>query len=110
MTIFTTTITNIYTLPHVEGQSDVVVNVMYKVTGVDGDHTASVDGNQPITIQQTEGFTPYSDLTEDQIIGWIYPMAIANSKASVQGQIDSMISPPVSPTAQPLPWKTITSV
>lgn len=104
MTTFTTTITNMYTLPHVEGQTDVVVNVLYQVTGVDGEYTANIGGSQQMTIQQGASFTPYADLTEAQVIGWLDPAAISSAEACVQGQINSLITPPVSPSNQPLPW------
>ena len=104
MTTFTTTITNMYTLPQVEGETDVVVNVLYQVTGVDGEYTANIGGNQQMTIQQGAPFTPYADLTEEQVISWLDPSAITNAQACVQGQIDSLITPPVSPENTPLPW------
>jgi len=104
MTTFTTTITNMYTLPQVESETDVVVNVMYQVTGVDGGYTANIGNNQQMTIQQGAPFTPYADLTEEQVIGWLDPSAISNAEACVQGQINSMINPPISPSNQLLPW------
>ena len=103
-TQFSTTIIAMYTLPQVDGQTDVVVNAMWKVTGVDGQYTAEIGGNSQFTITQGEGFTPYANLTQAQVIGWIPENQIASAQACVQGQIDSMISPPVSPSSQPLPW------
>jgi hypothetical protein len=104
MTTFTTTITSMYTLPQVDGETDVVVNALWEVTGVDGANTASIGGNTQFTITQGVGFTPYAQLTETQVIGWIPESQITSAQACVQGQIDSMITPPVSPSAQPLPW------
>jgi hypothetical protein len=104
MTTFTTTVTQMYTLPQVEGQTDVVVNVIYLVTGVDDTYTANISFNQQYTIQQGGSFTPYSELTEAQVVAWADPQTITNMEAYVQGQIDSMINPPVSPTSQALPW------
>lgn len=103
MTDFTTTITQMYTLPQVDGETDVVVNVIFEVTGVDGDITADIGGNQ--TFRFSGGnFTPYADLTQEQVISWIDPQTITNLQACVQGQIDSIKNPPVSPSSQPLPW------
>jgi len=48
--------------------------------------------------------TPYDQLTQAIVIGWISEQAIANAQACVQGQIDSMITPPVSPANTALPW------
>ena len=104
MTTFTTTVTQMYTLPQVEGQTDVVVNVIYLVTGVDDTYTANISFNQQYTIQQGGSFTPYSELTEAQVVAWADPQTITNMEACVQGQINSIINPPVSPTSQALPW------
>ena len=104
MTTFTTTVQTMYTLPQVDGQTDVVVNVNYFVNGVDGANTANIGFSQQFTIQQGGSFTPYAQLTEAQVVGWADPQTEANMQACVQGQIDSMINPPVSPTAQALPW------
>jgi hypothetical protein len=104
MTTFTTTVIQMYTLPQEAGQTDVVVNVSYLITGVSGTYTADIGFNQQFTIQQGEAFTPYAQLTQSQVVGWADPQTISNMQACVQGQIDSMVNPPVSPTSQALPW------
>ena len=104
MTTFATTVTQMFTLPQVEGQTDVVVNVNYLVTGVDGANTADIGFSQQFTIQQGEAFTPYYQLTEAQVVGWADPQTVSNMQACVQGQINSMVNPPVSPASQALPW------
>lgn len=101
MTQFTTTINSMYTLDTPD--PGFVVNVLWKVTGVDGQNTASIDGNSQFTVQEGT-FTPYDQLTEAVVIGWIPAEQIASAQACVQGQIDSMITPPVSPANTPLPW------
>ena len=103
MTTFTTTIDRMYTLQ--QPDPNYVVNVLWTVTGVDGTYTASIGGNtQFSSADQVGTFIPYDQLTEAIVIGWIPESAIASAQACVQGQIDSMINPPVSPEAQPLPW------
>ena len=105
MTQFTTTITSMYTLPQVEGETDVVVTAMWQETGVDGEYTANIGGSTQFTLSpDAPNFTPYASLTEAQVIGWIPESQITSAQACVQGQIDSMITPPVSPTSQALPW------
>jgi hypothetical protein len=104
MTTFTTTITSMYTLPQVDGETDVVVNALWEVTGVDGSNTANIGGNTQFTLEQGAGFTAYADLTEAQVIGWIPESQITSAQQCVQGQIESMITPPVSPSSQALPW------
>ena len=104
MTTFTTTVTQMYTLPQEAGETDVVVNVQYLVTGVDGANTADIGFSQQFTIEQGEAFTPYAQLTEAQVVGWADPQTVSNMQSCVQGQINSMVNPPVSPASQALPW------
>jgi hypothetical protein len=103
MTTFTTTINSMYTLQTPD--PDYVVNVLWTVTGVDGANTASIGGNTQFnSADQVGAFIPYANLTEAIVIGWIPENQIASAQACVQGQIDSMITPPVSPQNTPLPW------
>ena len=103
MTTFTTRITAMYTIQ--QPDPNYVVNALWEVTGVDGANTASIGGNTQFnSADQVGAFIPYASLTEATVIGWIPAEAIASAQSCVQGQIDSMINPPVSPEAQPLPW------
>jgi hypothetical protein len=103
MTTFTTTITAMYTLQ--QPDPNYVVNALWEVTGVDGEYTGSIGGNTQFSSADQEGaFVPYDQLTEAIVIGWIPASQIGSAQACVQGQIDSMITPPVSPQNTPLPW------
>jgi hypothetical protein len=104
MTTYTTTITQMYTVPNPTGY---VVTVNFNVSGTDGTYTAEINGNIEFTPEQSEaGFVPYDQLTQEEVIGWINTATNnqENYYANVQGQINSMITPPVSPSSQPLPW------
>jgi hypothetical protein len=103
MTTFTTRITAMYTLQ--QPSPDYVVNAIWQVEGVSGEYTASIGGNTQFNSADQEGaIVPYASLTEAIVIGWIPADAIASAQACVQGQIDSMITPPVSPANTALPW------
>jgi hypothetical protein len=105
MTTFTTTITSLYTLPQVEGNVDVVVTAMWTVSGVNGTYIGEIGGGSQFTLSpDSPSFTPYASLTEAQVIAWIPEDQITSAQQCVQGKIDSMINPPVSPSSQPLPW------
>ena len=102
-TTFTTRITSMYTLN--TPSPDYVVNVLYEVTGVSGEYTASIGGNTQFnSADQVGPVTPYASLTESIVLSWIPESAITSAQQCVQGQLDSMANPPVSPTSQPLPW------
>jgi hypothetical protein len=101
-TVFTTKVTSMYTLNTPDPQY--VVNCLWEVVGVDGEYTASIQGNTTFDSQQAETFVPYDELTEALVISWIPENQIDSAQACVQGQIDSLITPPVSPENTPLPW------
>jgi hypothetical protein len=103
MTNFVTTITVMYTLQ--QPDPNYVVNALWRVTGVDGTNTAYIDGNTTFDSSQQQGpVVPYANLTETVVIGWIPADALASAQACVQGQIDSMITPPDTPQNTALPW------
>ena len=104
MTTFTTTINSMYTIDTPE--PGFVCNVLWTVSGVDGTYTAEIGGNSQFTVQEGPTFTPYDQLTQAQVLAWIPAEQISSAQSCVQGQIDSQITPPVSPEAQPLPWAT----
>jgi hypothetical protein len=104
MTTYTTTVTAMYTVPNPTGY---VVTVNFIVSGTDGTYTAEIGGNIQFTPEQNQpDFVPYDQLTQNEVMGWINTATNnqENYYANVQGQINSMITPPVSPTSQPLPW------
>lgn len=102
-TTFTTRITAMFTLQ--QPDPNYVVNVTWEVAGVDGTYIASIGGNTQFnSADQVGAFIPYDQLTEATVIGWIPEQTISNAQACVQGQINSMITPPVSPANTPLPW------
>jgi hypothetical protein len=105
MTTFTTTITAMWTMQ--QPDPNYVVNVQWQVTGVDGEYTSNIGGNTTFDSSQApETFIPYDQLTQAIVIGWIPENAMASAQACIQGQIDSMITPPVSPANTALPWAT----
>ena len=92
--------------PEYEGQTDVVFTVHWTLTGTDGTYVGSVYGSQGVTIDPDAPFTPYEDLTEAQVIGWVQAAMgaeqVAAYEANVAQQIADQIDPPV--VTPPLPW------
>jgi hypothetical protein len=88
---------------------DYVVNVLFTVEGTDGTYKASIDGNIMFSTEQETDFIPYANLTDVIVMGWINEQTDnqANYYANIDGQIQSLVTPPVSPSAQPLPWATL---
>ena len=104
---FTWAVTALYT-ETIGTEQDYIVIANYEVVGVDGEYTASLSNIARFSTESVSEFIPYADLTNEIVVGWIQEElgedGVANLEACVQGQIDSLINPPVSPENTPLPW------
>ena len=92
--------------PEADGETDVVFNVHWTLTGTEAGFSGYVYGAQPVSLDPSAPFTPYADLTEAQVIGWVQdamgPEQVASYEANVAEQINNQINPPV--VTPPLPW------
>jgi hypothetical protein len=92
--------------PEYEGHTDVVFTVHWTLTGTDGEHTAGVYGTVGLTLDPEADFTPYADLTEAQVVGWVKDALgeeqVTSYEENVAAQIDALVNPPVVTPA--LPW------
>lgn len=99
-------VTQMDTYPEEDGEVDVVFNVYWTLNGTDGTYNGSCYGSQMVTIDAAEPFTPYADLTEEQVIGWVQGAMgaeqVAAYEANVAQQIANQVNPPV--VVLPLPW------
>ena len=96
-------------MPKLEGQEDVVISAFYSVLGKSGEYTSTLNGIQQFKYSGGD-FTPYDDLTEEQVVGWIQSALGENGVNSIQANLDSQIeakkNPPLTPTVLPLPWQS----
>ena len=90
--------------PEYEGEPDVVFTVHWTLSGTDGTYSGSSYGSVGITLTEGSTFTPYADLTLDQVLGWVWANGVDKDaqEASVAAQIEAQINPPV--VTPPLPW------
>jgi len=89
--------------PQADGETDVVFNVHWTCSGTDGTYTGSVYSTCAVPAP-SGSFIPYQDLTQDEVLGWIWSNGVDQdaTEAAVQQQIDNQINPPV--VTPPLPW------
>jgi len=92
--------------PEKDGKQDVVFVVHWTLTGTDGTYTGSVYGSVGVTLDEGGGYTPYDELTLEQVVGWVQEALgaeqVASLEAGVATQIENQINPPVVTPA--LPW------
>ena len=106
-TTYTWRVVSMSVLPEQGGETDVVILAGYIVTGIQSGVTANFESVQQFTYTGGE-FTPYEDLTEEQVVGWIQSAlgenGINSIYACIDGQINSILNPPPTPQPEPLPW------
>lgn len=105
-TTYTWAVVQMDAYPQEDGETDVVFTVHWTLNGTDGTYAGSVYGSQGITPTEGATFTPYADLTEEQVIGWVQAAmgaeVVASYEANVAQQIADQADPPVVTPA--LPW------
>jgi len=101
---YTWTISQLNCYTSAEGQTDVVFNVHWRCSGTDGTYNGTVYSTCNVTYTGTTAFTPYADLTEDQVLGWIWAGGVDKTatELAVESQINDQIHPPV--VSPELPW------
>ena len=103
MTTITWNISQLDCVPQAPEGADYVVTAHWQCTGVDGVYSGQVYLTTGFAV--VEGaFTAYADLTQDQVLGWIWDNGVDKdaTEAAVEGQIEAQINPPI--VAPPLPW------
>lgn len=92
--------------PQAEGQTDVVFSVAWRLNGTDQTYNATVYGTVSVTYVAGSPYTPYDNLTQAQVIGWVKSAMGAEQVAAYEAGITSNINSQVNPTVvtPPLPW------
>lgn len=93
--------------PEHGGQNNVAFKIIWRMNGADGKgHFGEAYGSTPLDISNLNPFTPFEQLTEAQVIGWLEATLGVDGVAAVKEIVDNAISkqaiPPV--VAPPLPW------
>jgi hypothetical protein len=85
-----------------EGMEKVVTAVHWRYKGTDeNDVMAEIYGAQAVGEPTPDAFTPYPELSEEQVIGWMESvMDIEEMKTNIANQID-LIANPVTVTLPP---------
>lgn len=90
--------------PTQEGESDVVYNVHWRLTGAsdqldpnDNPYAVTNIGTQTIDTSDLSDFTPIADVTNEEVTAWVETAmgadAVTAMKAGIQSAIDLLITP-----------------
>ena len=92
--------------PAAEGQTDVVFNVAWRANATDGTYNATAYGTVGITYVVGSPYTPYADLTQIQVVGWVQAALGAEHVATIEARLATNIANQANPPVMtpPLPW------
>ena len=91
-------------LPQSAEGADYVVCCHWQCNGVDGEYNGSVYSTCSFPVVEGTSFTPYADLTQAQVLGWIWANGVDKTatEAAVEQQVETQKNPPI--VNPPLPW------
>jgi hypothetical protein len=100
---YTWDITNMRKAPTLEGMNNVIVHVRWTKTGTDENGTTGVfQGATPLSLPASGSFTPYEELTKEQVLGWVQAVVVGTYEQHVNEQIQKQI------TKKNDPWSDVT--
>ena len=106
MTTYTWQFPKLDVFPSYAGLTNVVESIHWRLTADDGaGHTATSYGEQPAGPPDPGNFTPFANLTFNQVKGWV-EAAMGADLALVQSDVDRMIAQQVTPVVVTMspPW------
>jgi hypothetical protein len=106
MITYSWNITALNSYPEYMGNQDVVFTIFATYTGTDGTYSSSINISQALVLDSDATFTPYADLTEQQVLGWLITALTSEQISQMQSKITAQIiadnQPPF--VQLPLPW------
>ena len=83
---------------------NVVVRITWKCTATDGAFNVQKVDRCDITYDPNNTFTPYENLTESQVLDWVWTVI---NKTTVEQDLDTMLASKNNPLVLvELPWQT----
>jgi len=94
-------------LKQTEGLTDFVIECGWRATAQEDTAMAQAYGSVSFPAPQNAdgSFTPYDQLTQDQVLGWVWASGVdkAEVDASLTAQVQAQLNPEV--VTKPLPWQ-----
>jgi len=103
MTNYNWQIVSMSAYSQIDEASDVVFQVNWQCHAQEDFYGATSVGTVNVTYTAGDPFTPYTDLTQEQVWGWINPSIDRQEiEANLQAMLDAQKTPEV--VTPPLPW------
>jgi len=85
--------------PQEEGETNVVYNVHWILTGTEGDYSANSIGTQIVTVDPETPFIPFEDLTNEIVTIWVKEAMGSDQVQAISDSIASQIAELENPTS-----------
>ena len=91
-------------------ETNVVITADWRCNGTQDQYSGTCYGSASFAPPSGSSFTPYEDLTQEQVLGWCYANGVDKTaiEANVAQQIENQINPPV--VTLPLPWNPVAEI
>lgn len=87
-----------------QASGPIVVQVGWQVSATDRIYRGAVSGQQQFTYDPETDFTPYNQLTEAQVLGWVHG-AMGDQRQAFEDMVRQQIEQQMTaPIVLPLPW------
>jgi hypothetical protein len=99
-------ITQMSCYPEQDGLTDVVFSVSWSLTATDDTYTSSVNGTIGVELDPAAPYTPYNELTKDQVLGWVKSSLGDAQVLEYENGVSSIVEAQKNPTivTPALPW------
>jgi hypothetical protein len=107
---YTWTIKQLNVIPSKGQYTDVVYSIVWEVTGVDGQDSATTSGALAINTDNIENFIAYQNLTQDEVLSWMFNALGQDAKQKAELQTQTVIEAKKSAInvvcKETLPWSS----
>ena len=104
--IYSWMIDSLECIPLIDGKTNVVSVVYWRISATDGKNIAGSYGAQQLTYAAESPFIAYESLTEATVIGWVQDSMGVKRITAIQSNLDNQIANLANPLVitPPLPW------
>jgi hypothetical protein len=93
-------------VPFLDGKTNVVSCIHWRVNGTDGTSNVTTYGSETLTYEPIEKYISYESLTEEQIVTWL-KKSMGDRFSDIEKIINKLLNELVTPSivTLELPWK-----
>jgi hypothetical protein len=100
---FNWVISQLDSIPSIDGMDKVISVIHYRAQKQDEGFTADTYGALGVEAPHEASFTPYDEVTKEMVEGWLEAGLDCEAiEANLDSQIENFLNPPI--VAYPLPW------